>query len=103
MAGAQGILQDALERGDYWRLKDAAGKLPGVVGWWPSRAVTFLDNHDTGNAHTVEFLFLLLLLSKQGYALCLLFTVARLPAAVSTTDADLYLAGGQGFQLGTRV
>ena len=48
LLGAQGILQDALERTEYWRLKDAAGKPPGVMGWWPSRAVTFLDNHDTG-------------------------------------------------------
>lgn len=23
--------------------------LPGMIGWWPSRAVTFLDNHDTGS------------------------------------------------------
>ena len=26
----------------------APGKA-GVLGWWPSRAVTFLDNHDTGS------------------------------------------------------
>ena len=44
----QAVLQDALEKGEYWRLRDAQGKPPGVVGWWPSRAVTFLDNHDTG-------------------------------------------------------
>nr|GEX96158.1 ribonuclease H-like domain-containing protein [Tanacetum cinerariifolium] len=24
-------------------------KPPGVIGWWPSRSVTFLDNHDTGS------------------------------------------------------
>ncbi len=46
----QAVLQDALEKGEYWRLRDAQGKPPGVVGWWPSRAVTFLDNHDTGGA-----------------------------------------------------
>ena len=48
----QAVLQDALEKGEYWRLRDAQGKPPGVVGWWPSRAVTFLDNHDTGGAST---------------------------------------------------
>jgi hypothetical protein len=25
------------------------GGAPGVIGWWPSRAVTFVDNHDTGS------------------------------------------------------
>ncbi|KAH0991466.1 hypothetical protein GBA52_002949 [Prunus armeniaca] len=24
-------------------------KPPGVLGWWPSRAVTFIENHDTGS------------------------------------------------------
>ncbi|CAI9116997.1 OLC1v1018307C4 [Oldenlandia corymbosa var. corymbosa] len=44
----KGILQAAV-KGEFWRLRDAQGKPPGVVGWWPSRAVTFLDNHDTGS------------------------------------------------------
>ncbi|XP_054809210.1 probable alpha-amylase 2 [Prosopis cineraria] len=44
----KGILQEAV-KGDFWRLKDPQGKPPGVMGWWPSRAVTFLDNHDTGS------------------------------------------------------
>ncbi|XP_009106267.1 probable alpha-amylase 2 [Brassica rapa] len=44
----KGILQEAV-MGQYWRLRDAQGKPPGVMGWWPSRAVTFLDNHDTGS------------------------------------------------------
>lgn len=39
--------------GQYWRLRDAQGKPPGVMGWWPSRAVTFLDNHDTGSTQVV--------------------------------------------------
>ena len=39
-----------MQRREYWRLKDAAGKPPGVMGWWPSRAVTFLENHDTVRA-----------------------------------------------------
>ncbi|THF95992.1 hypothetical protein TEA_009395 [Camellia sinensis var. sinensis] len=49
----KGILQEAV-KGEFWRLRDHQGKPPGVMGWWPSRAVTFLDNHDTG--------------STQGYA-----------------------------------
>lgn len=44
----KGILQEAV-KGQLWRLRDAHGKPPGVIGWWPSRAVTFLDNHDTGS------------------------------------------------------
>ncbi|XP_021664947.2 alpha-amylase 3, chloroplastic isoform X2 [Hevea brasiliensis] len=45
----KGILHSALERCEYWRLSDKKGKPPGVVGWWPSRAVTFIENHDTGS------------------------------------------------------
>ncbi|XP_031402932.1 alpha-amylase 3, chloroplastic isoform X2 [Punica granatum] len=45
----KGILHAALERCEYWRLSDEKGKPPGVVGWWPSRAITFIENHDTGS------------------------------------------------------
>ncbi|XP_054809607.1 alpha-amylase 3, chloroplastic isoform X2 [Prosopis cineraria] len=45
----KGILHSALGRCEYWRLSDQKGKPPGVVGWWPSRAVTFIENHDTGS------------------------------------------------------
>ncbi|KAM0987281.1 hypothetical protein ACFX13_011636 [Malus domestica] len=45
----KGILHAALERCEYWRLSDTKGKPPGVLGWWPSRAVTFIENHDTGS------------------------------------------------------
>ncbi|MCL7039096.1 hypothetical protein MKW94_015256 [Papaver nudicaule] len=45
----KGILHSALDRCEYWRLSDENGKPPGVVGWWPSRAVTFIENHDTGS------------------------------------------------------
>ncbi len=38
----------AVDRNEYWRLKDADGKPIGLIGWWPSHAVTFIDNHDTG-------------------------------------------------------
>lgn len=44
----KGILHSALH-GEFWRLIDPQGKPPGVMGWWPSRAVTFLENHDTGS------------------------------------------------------
>lgn len=62
----KGILHAVFERCEYWRLKDTAGKPPGLIGWWPSRAVTFVENHDTGSsqghwrfpAHALE----------QGYA-----------------------------------
>ncbi|CAI9092719.1 OLC1v1028040C4 [Oldenlandia corymbosa var. corymbosa] len=45
----KGVLHAALERCEYWRLSDDKGKPPGVVGWWPSRAITFIENHDTGS------------------------------------------------------
>uniref|UniRef100_A0A7N0SYL4 alpha-amylase n=1 Tax=Kalanchoe fedtschenkoi TaxID=63787 RepID=A0A7N0SYL4_KALFE len=44
----KGILHSALHN-QYWRLIDPQGKPSGVLGWWPSRAVTFLENHDTGS------------------------------------------------------
>ncbi|KAK7295450.1 hypothetical protein RJT34_18359 [Clitoria ternatea] len=44
----KGILHCALHN-EYWRLIDHQGKPTGVMGWWPSRAVTFLENHDTGS------------------------------------------------------
>jgi len=45
-----GILQEAMGRGEYWRLVDSQGRPPGLLGMWPSRAVTFIENHDTGMA-----------------------------------------------------
>lgn len=45
----KGILHSTVERCEYWRLSDEKGRPPGVVGWWPSRAVTFVENHDTGS------------------------------------------------------
>ncbi|XP_020261766.1 probable alpha-amylase 2 isoform X2 [Asparagus officinalis] len=44
----KGILQEAV-KGELWRLRDSENKPPGVMGWWPSRAVTFIENHDTGS------------------------------------------------------
>jgi len=45
----KGILHAALEGNNFWRLRDDAGRAPGLLGWWPSRTVTFLENHDTGS------------------------------------------------------
>jgi glycosidase len=45
----KGIMHAAFERYEYWRLRDANNKPPGVLGWWPNHAVTFIDNHDTGS------------------------------------------------------
>lgn len=45
----KGVLQEAVAKREYWRLRDGAGRPPGMIGWWPSRAVTFVDNHDTGS------------------------------------------------------
>ena len=41
-------LQEAVKHCEYWRLADSKNKAPGLIGWWPQRAVTFVDNHDTG-------------------------------------------------------
>ncbi len=52
----KGILNATMGSGEYWRLKDAQGKQPGLIGWWPSKAVTFIDNHDTGtHAQTQDY------------------------------------------------
>jgi len=45
----KGILQEAVRNCQYWRLKDKDGKPPGLIGWMPKYAVTFVDNHDTGS------------------------------------------------------
>ena len=44
----KGILQRAVTHAEFWRLRDNAGRPPGLLGWVPARAVTFLENHDTG-------------------------------------------------------
>jgi alpha-amylase len=44
----KGVLQHAIRRNEYWRLR-IDGKAAGVIGWWPAKAVTFIDNHDTGS------------------------------------------------------
>jgi alpha-amylase len=44
----KGLLQQAVQYNEYWRMRDSNGKPAGVIGWWPARSVTFVDNHDTG-------------------------------------------------------
>jgi alpha-amylase len=44
----KGILQEAV-KGQLWRLRDPNNKPPGMIGYWPAKAVTFIDNHDTGS------------------------------------------------------
>lgn len=53
----KGILQEAIKLVEYNRLRDPEGKAPGVVGWWPERAVTFVENHDTGSSQGYVNLF----------------------------------------------
>jgi hypothetical protein len=51
-------LQEAVKHCEYWRLADSKNKAPGLIGWWPQRAVTFVDNHDTGTLvlqHLIQF------------------------------------------------
>jgi alpha-amylase len=45
----KGILQEACSKTQFWRLADKSRKPPGLMGVWPSHAVTFVDNHDTGS------------------------------------------------------
>jgi alpha-amylase len=47
----KGILQQAVQYNEFWRLRDSQGKPQGAVGWWPEKSVTFIDNHDTGPSH----------------------------------------------------
>lgn len=43
----KGILQYAISTSQYWRLVDKDKRPSGLIGWWPSNAVTFIENHDT--------------------------------------------------------
>ena len=45
----KGILHEVFRHGEFWRLRGHDGKPAGLIGLWPSRAVTFLENHDTGS------------------------------------------------------
>ncbi len=43
-------LQNAIRDNNFSYLRDFEGRPSGFMGWNPSKAVTFLDNHDTGLA-----------------------------------------------------
>ena len=45
----KGILQEAVRNREYWRLQGSDGHPSGFCGKWPTHAVTFLENHDTGS------------------------------------------------------
>jgi len=44
----KGLLNQALNANEYWRLRAGDGKPAGGIGWWAQKMVTFVDNHDTG-------------------------------------------------------
>lgn len=48
----KGIMNTAVQ-GELWRLRDASGKASGMIGWLPEKAVTFIDNHDTGSTQQI--------------------------------------------------
>lgn len=45
----KGLLQEACRSRDFGWLRGKDGRASGFMGWWPDRAVTFIDNHDTGS------------------------------------------------------
>mmetsp|Transcript_6603 Transcript_6603/g.13364 ORF Transcript_6603/g.13364 Transcript_6603/m.13364 type:complete len:511 (-) Transcript_6603:890-2422(-) len=45
----KGVLMQACRASEYWRLKDGQGNPAGVLGVWPEKSVSFIDNHDTGS------------------------------------------------------
>jgi alpha-amylase len=47
------LLEQEAVKGELWRLRDPEEKPPGVMGWWPSRSVTFIENHDTGSTQVL--------------------------------------------------
>lgn len=51
----KGILQEALNKNEFWRLCDYANNPPGVNGWYSSNTITFIDNHDTLGQHLWSF------------------------------------------------
>ncbi len=52
----KGILTEAIKNCEYWRLIDPEGRQPGLTDWWPSKSVTFIDNHDTGRPSRPQLL-----------------------------------------------
>uniref|UniRef100_A0A7S0XFN2 alpha-amylase n=2 Tax=Mantoniella antarctica TaxID=81844 RepID=A0A7S0XFN2_9CHLO len=45
----KGILQEAVRNRQFWRMSDNQNRPSGFCGTWPTHAVTFLENHDTGS------------------------------------------------------
>lgn len=45
----KGLLQEALATDRFHWLRADDGRARGFLGWWPDKAVTFVDNHDTGS------------------------------------------------------
>ena len=41
-------------QGELWRMRDSNGKASGMIGWLPEKAVTFVDNHDTGSTQQIR-------------------------------------------------
>lgn len=60
--------QEAVSKSNYSRLKDDQGRPPGVIGLWPARAVSFVDNHDTGSTQVSSRPPLLRQVGFQRYA-----------------------------------
>ena len=76
----KGLLQAGVQ-GELWRLRDGSGKAAGLIGWAPEKAVTFVDNHDTGSTQKLwPFPSDKVM---QGYAYIL--THPGVPCIVSTT------------------
>ncbi|XP_057815115.2 alpha-amylase [Cryptomeria japonica] len=49
----KGILQLAVQNNELWRLRDSNGKPSGMIGVLPEKAITFIDNHDTGSTQNL--------------------------------------------------
>ena len=49
----KGILQDALNNNNLGAM-NVFGKAPGLIGFSPSKSVTFIDNHDTGSTQNLS-------------------------------------------------
>lgn len=45
------FLKTAIDQRQFWLLKTIDGKPTGVIGWWPSMSVTFIEDHDTFKDH----------------------------------------------------
>jgi alpha-amylase len=78
------VLQYALVHGELWRLNHSNGGAPGVIGLKPGNAVTFIDNHDTGNQNVSQFQGDKVM---QGYVYIL--THPGIPSVVSSLKLDL--------------